>query len=1518
MTGPVLAALRDARRRLEEHRRLEDERVAIVGMAGRFPGADDVDAFWRMLDEGRTGLRRLSDEELADAGMPADEDDYVPVWGGFDDPTGFDAGFFGYSPREAELLDPQQRVFLECAWSALEHAGYDSRRFPGRIGVYGGGALTDYLTHLRANSALSETVDPVQAALSNVNGMIAARTSYHLDLKGPSLGVQTTCSTSLVAVHMATRSLLAGECEMALAGGVCVGQPRPAGYVHKSEGIGSPDGVCRPFDADAQGTVFANGVGIVVLKRLSDARAAGDTVYGIILGSAVNNDGAAKVGLTAPSVAGQTAVIEAALAASGVEASSIGYVEAHGTATALGDPIELTALNRAYGPAFGQAGGSCALGSVKGNIGHIDAAAGVAGLIKTLLALRHGRIPATANFRSPNTACDFTAGPFRVVQEGMDWPRVAGRPRRAAVSSFGMGGTNAHVVIEEGPEEPRTATVEGLHVLPFSARTPQSLAAMREALARHLKENPALGLSDAAHTLQLGRRPMQERMACLARDPASAAASLMADGDEEVVTGKALPGEPGLVFMFSGQGTQHAGMARALYESDAAFKSAFDECMSLLPEGERLCGLIHRPTEADSEALNRTEWAQPALFAVEYALARSWMAKGLRPKALIGHSIGEYVAACLAGVFSLQDALRVVAERGRLMQACENGAMLAVSLSEAEARAAVADGVELAAVNAPRSSVLAGPLEAVRALAERFERRGLGSRMLRTSHAFHTSMMEPALETFAQVLASCTLSPPQIDLVSNVTGDWLTAELATDPGYWVRHAREPVLFSAGVSCLLDLSSPVFLEIGPGSTLTRLLRQQLHDGARAVASLPDPDARQADAGRHVLKALGQLWVAGVEIDWQALHGEGECRRIGLPTYAFERSSFWIPPAAMRDTADPQLRRPDVSTWFHQPVWKRRPAASRLVPEQKMRWLVFDDGALGAALGSLPDEIEAVFVQPGETFAERDGSYAIDPSSAEDHAAVLSDLARRGWRPDRIVGGFAIGGDTMRGEAAFAHAVALAQTLSGASERPVGLTLVTVGARQVIGTEALDPRSALLTGLLRVLPQEIAGLDCGIIDLDDAELSAGQPVAGLQDLLRRDGQDGGVTALRRGFGWTQEHEETPLEAASDIPALQAGATYLVAGDLVEGLGPVYADALVKQLGARVVLLGRPGLPSADEWDRWLASHSPQHGISQWIRRLRAIGAPGRDYMLFSGNLADAAWVKSALDEAQRSFGSIRGVFHTAAMGDRHHCPLGEIENEDYRGLFDMKIDGLRNLDACLADTPPEFFFVQSSLSTLAGGSGLAAYAAANAFLDAFVTERQAASSASWQAVNWDVCRNDTDTDSAGGMLANAIDPGEVWQVTRAMLANPQVARAVVTPFDLSHRLAASPLAQAASKSADTGRSDVKAAYVAPRDEYEQTVAAVMRDLLGVERIGATDNFFELGGHSLLAIQVVTQLRKRFGVELPMRALLFEAPTVEGIARVIRDAAVAAARERDTVAGLLDDIEAGHVSLAAPESV
>lgn len=864
-----------------------DDPIAVIGMAGRFPGANDIDAFWQMLRDGRETIRFFTPEEL-DASIPDAlrmDDRYVAARGVISGTEMFDAAFFGISPREAELMDPQQRLFLEIAWECLESAGHVPEKTAAPIGVFAGMYNATYFAnHLRAHPDKIARLGEFLVMLGNEKDYIATRTAHKLGLTGPAVCVQTACSTSLVAIAQAFDALRARQCGLALAGGASITCPPDSGYLYQEGAMLSPDGHTRTFDVNAQGTVFSDGAAVVLLKRLSDAVADGNTIYAVIRSVSVNNDGADKASFTAPSVEGQATLVRAALERANIDARSIDYVEAHGTATPLGDPIEVAALTEAYRDHTSDVG-FCRIGSLKSNTGHMVIAAGAAGLMKTALSLHNELLPPTLHYTGPNPKIDFAGSPFVVNGTLKAWPRSE-RPRRAGVSSFGVGGTNAHAILEEAPLSEPSAAIDGPHVLRLSARTPAALTSALERLAGHLERDPNVNLADVAHTLDVGRRDFTHRATVVAESAIEAAAALRERAKAK--SGATQATDHQLVMMFPGQGAQYAGMGRDLYAKNTEFKRSLDTCFDAIASHVDF-DLRERMFSDDAAALAQTAITQPATFALEYALSSVWLARGVKPAAFVGHSVGEFVAATHAGVLRLEDAVKLVARRGALMQSMPAGAMLSVRMTAAEVEPYLSDAIQLAAENGPSASVVAGPIPDIEALAARLEAQGAASRRLQTSHAFHSAMMDPAVPALEELARSVRLSAPQMQIASTLTGRWLNAAEATDPGYWSRHMRQPVRFSAAIRHLIsEFQNPLFLEAGPGTALCSFVRQHRKANAvpAALSSLSNDAAREE---RLVAEAAGQLWSAGHTIETSAHDGR---RRIVLPTYPFERQRHWV--------------------------------------------------------------------------------------------------------------------------------------------------------------------------------------------------------------------------------------------------------------------------------------------------------------------------------------------------------------------------------------------------------------------------------------------------------------------------------------------------------------------------------------------------------------------------------------------------------------------------------------------------
>jgi amino acid adenylation domain-containing protein len=1471
--------------------------VAIVGMAGRFPGAPDVAAFWRNLAGGVESVTFFSTEELAQAGVdPAKLADprYVPARAVVDGVEWFDAGFFGYSPREAELIDPQQRMFLECAWHALEDAACDPSRYSGRIGVFGGVGMNTYVMHILSNPAILEEAGVFQTAVASDKDFLASRVAYKLDLRGPAVTVQTGCSTSLVAVHVACRSLLDGECEMALAGGVRIALPQQAGYVYEPGGIVSPDGHCRAFDAGAQGTVTGSGAGVVALKRLEDALADGDPIVAVIRGSAINNDGSAKVGYTAPSVQGQAAVIRQALDAAGVAPAEISYVEVHGTGTSLGDPIEIAALDEAF--ADGKvAPGSCAIGSVKTNIGHLDAAAGVAGLIKTAMSLKHATLPASLHFETPHPEIDFASTPFFVNSQAAEWP-AARQPRRAGVSSFGIGGTNAHVVVEEAPPAPVSGPSRAWQVLPVSARSDRALDVLTARLASYLEENAGVDIADAAFTLQTGRRAFDHRRAVICRGTAEATEALGSARHGETWTAVCTPDAPRVAFMFPGQGAQYAGMGRGLYDTEPVFRDEVDGCAALL---EPHLGFDIRTIvcAADSSAagaqdsLDQTALAQPALFVVEYATARMWESWGVQPVAMIGHSIGEYVAACLAGVFSLEDALRLVAARGRLMQGVPPGGMLAVSASADGIRPLLPDDVAVAALNGPEMTVVSGPLASIGAVARRLRDAGIDSQQLHTSHAFHSPMMDAILPAFEQEVRRVRRQPPRLPFVSNVTGAWITADEATDPEYWAAHLRQPVRFEDGVRVLLEEPARVLLEAGPGTTLTTLVRRGADATPRAlVATGRHPRDSQSEEAA-VAAAVARLWVAGVDIDWKRRSGDENRRRVSLPGYPFEHKRYWIdaPKPGAAAAAIVTGKRPRVDDWFYTPSWRPQPlAASGRVDSGPRHCLV-----IGAASGNLAADIARGLEQKGHTVSvatyanafSRTGNRTFDVTPEDDGFDVLLDAADRADGPVSLVVQACGEGDEVASSehAPFHRMMALLRALGRRNSHPVEIAVVGAGIHGLPGSAAADPHRAMLLGACRVAAQEYGHVTYRSIDVErvDGEWRRAQTAARIAAELTAAGRHTDV-ALRDGERLVQTYDCVPFGPPSGqaLP-LRDGGVYMITGGLGE-IGLALAAYLARAHKARLVLLGRTPLPPRSAWPDIEATGTGSR--ARLIERIRSIEALGEEVMTIAADVADTAALAAALDRVESRFGRIDGVIHAAGVTTRSTMrPIAALGPAECEEQFRPKVAGVVSLARALTGRTLDFCLVTSSLSTVLGGPGLSAYAAANLFLNAFVRRMNAEGPTPWTALLWDGWSFPAEDRRPGRF---DMQPDEGVETFRRALSALPVNELVVSTGDLQARIdqwVRKTGAEEASAGERYERPDLASVYAAPVSETEIALAEIWRTLLGLERIGTADNFFELGGHSLLALRLMARLQDAFQIELPVQAV-FDAPTIAQMAAAV----------------------------------
>jgi phthiocerol/phenolphthiocerol synthesis type-I polyketide synthase E len=1334
--------------------------IAITGMACKFPGAVTLQEFWDNLCQGKETITFFTKEELLAAGATSarlDDPNFVRARGVYKNPLAFDARFFGYTPRDAELLDPQQRIFLECCWEALETAGYDSARYPGRIGVFAGTGITHYMFDMMINPAYRNATG-FNIVTSSDRDYVATRVGYKLNFRGPCVTVQTACSTSLVATALGCQSLLTYQTDCILAGGVSVDPKEVGGYDYMEGGIMSPDGHCRSFDAAAKGTIFSSGAGVVVLKRLEDATADNDHIYAIIRGFGLNNDGGLRAGFTAPGMDGQTAVTTEALAMSGVNPETMSYIECHGTATALGDPIEIKALSQAFG-AFTKKKGFCAVGSVKSNIGHTDSAAGVAGLIKTALALHHRVIPPSIHYQAANPEIHFEETPFYVNATLREWESDG--PLRAGVNSFGIGGTNAHVILEEAPKRPPTSISRPWQLLLWSARTSTALDEMTARLKNYLEQEPTVPLADVAYTFQVGRRNFDHRRFLVCRDRESAIHSL-APNAAGPLTFQQNGAAPKIVFLFPGQGAQHINMARELYASEETFRKVFDECVDLFRNqlNQDLKSLIYpegEAAESSSEKLQQTLFTQPALFTIEYALARQWEKWGIKPTAMIGHSIGEYVAACLAGVMSLQDATALVSVRATLMQAMPTGSMLSVLLpaSEVAALLELEPGVSLAAVNGPSACAVSGPSERIATFIQKLTEKKIPHRQLKTSHAFHSTMMDPILPEFLQAVKKVKLLPPQVSYLSNLTGTWIRPEEATNPEYWVQHLRQPVQFSGDLSEVLRSEQRlVFLEVGPGRALSALVTQQAGREAniQVVASLPSVTQEGGDGLASMLNTLGQIWSAGIDPDWQGFYSKEQRRKVPTITYPFEKENFgsfgtMAKAQASSAKAQPSERRA-FENWFFSVNWARTPAAAPTPVPDEQQWMVFAGSAgLAKAISEALSQRggKVVIVTAGSEFSSQEnGNFTIRPDAEADYELLMTALVQSKRVPDHVI--HALGVLKEHEEDGIGHAVAvLDQSFYSPlylvksvgrylGKKTVRVSFVSSQAFDVVGTEHICPALASVFGPATSAAKEMKNITTKMIDLnasDDGRIAHDDLQLLANECCHSPGNAQAV-AFRGGHRWERSYDPTIPPVAESERKLREKGVYLITGGL-GGIGLASARFLAQEVKAKLALVGRTAIPARQDWSQFLEHAPADDSVAEKIRAVIALEKLGAEVLVCEADVASMEEMERCIVQVRERFGRIDGAIHAAGIASEGIIELKQRPGAE--AVLRPKVQGCLILDQLLQDEDLDFFILCSSLVGVLGSAGQVDYSAGNAFLDAFAWSKRKARKNRPVSINWD---------------------------------------------------------------------------------------------------------------------------------------------------------------------------------------
>jgi acyl transferase domain-containing protein/acyl carrier protein len=1361
--------------------------IAVIGMAGKFPGAKNIDEFWDNLKNGVCAITFFTEEELEKEGINPEEtkeENYVKAKNIVEGIQYFDESFFNFTPTEAQVIDPQTRTFLEISWEALENAGYSSDNYNGKIGIYGG---TNPNLYWDASVLLqgSELVNLLRGILS-AKDYLSMLTSYKLNLKGPSLSVFTACSTSLVTIDLAYRAILTGECDIALAGGVTLSLPVKTGYHYQEGMLFSKDGYCRSFDARASGTVFGQGAGVVVLKQLTQAIEDRDFIWAVIKGSGVNNDGKEKVGITAPTVEGQAGAAQTALSLANINPETISYMEAHGTGTLLGDPIEIEGLTRAFDTKKKH---FCKIGTVKSNVGHLDCAAGISGFIKTVLSLKHQLIPPSLHFEAPNPKIDFENSPFVVNTELVKW-KSEKYPRRAAVNSLGIGGTNAHIILEEAPGIEINPASRKWQLLLLSATTPSALDNLSKNLADYFTDNPGINLADAAYTLQVGRKTFEYKKMLVCSTIDEAIAALTGSDPKKAPTFLSTDDKPPVIFLFPGQGSQYVNMGLDLYRTEPAFREEMDRCFEILNTlvDYNIKDILypHSPVNSPlergapegrgvSNKINQTEIAQPLLFVFEYALAKLLIKWGITPYAMIGHSIGEYVAACLSGVFSLEDALALVVLRGKLMQEMPGGAMLSVSMPESELTPLLTgnEDISLAAVNSPSHCVVSGPYETIDHFSKGLKEKEIKCKTLYTSHAFHSKMMDPILDRFEAQLKRISFKQPEIPYISNVSGNWITFEDAVDPTYWLTQLRQTVRFADGAAALLKKDNAVCVEVGPGRVLSTLVTQHPDKkDSQLIANLVRHPEENTSDDCYFITKIGQLWLYGQKIDWAAFYPGEKRQRIPLPTYPFEKKRYWYdenPFTFVENLFSSQDARknPDIGKWFYIPSWKRTtlpPVNGNLQPSCYL--LFIDEVGLGIELAKRlqSHDQDVIIVKRGSTFSRNnDQEYMINPEEPADYHSLFDELRTADRMPATITHMWSITGDekeplelTMEKVnrdkvLGYYSLLRMARAIGKMNYNDKFEIIVTANNMYDVigdGDEAISPGKALLLGPIMTIAREYPNISCRCVDIalpkpgrDKGSKTYAKNWEKLIDQMfteiltdtPADVSDE-VIAYRNHIRWVRTYEPIPLAKPEKNVRLKEKGVYLITGGL-GGIGYEIANYIAKNLKGKLVVTGRSSLPPRRKWEEWLNSHENNNPISEKIKKVLELEKAGAEVMPVQTNVADYEKMKDIVPRVLERFGRINGVIHSAGIID-----LGGViqrrTGESSEQVFESKVSGTTVLEQVFKKVELDFFIVFSSINSILGPFGEVAYTAANAFLDAYAYYKMKTHGTPTLSINWDL--------------------------------------------------------------------------------------------------------------------------------------------------------------------------------------
>lgn len=1476
----------------------KDNSIAIIGMACRFPGADNYQDFWKLILNKTNAISFFSEEELLEAGVPLElinNKDYVPARGILHDVDKFDANFFNINPADAKLMDPQHRIFLEQSWSALEDAGYIPDEFVGRISVFAGMNDSSYLqTNILKNQQVQKDTDQQQIMLATSPHYLATKVSYNLGLSGPSITLNTACSTGLVAINMAVANLNEFKSDMAIAGAINITVPQTSGYLYRELGIFSADGYCNVFADDAQGTVISNGCGVVILKRLSEALRDNDNILAVIKGSAINNDGATKSGFTSPSIQGQIKCIQDAIQSANIDPKTVEFIEAHGTGTIVGDPIEVAALSEGYQFAKHKKSAYCTLGSVKANIGHTDTASGIAGFIKASLAIYYKTLPANINYTKNNHQINFEETPFFISTENKAWqsPETL---RTAGVNSLGFGGTNAHVILQETPKQPETTISKSANIFLISAKVTssfnQAITNIKQHLL-HLKENDPNEtlLADSAYTAQIGRQHFKERLAITYSGYDQLLEIL---NSPEELTKRSMSTIENqnrkIVFGFVGQGSQYASMAYDIYIQQPTFRKIVDECLELIEQEIQidLKKILFPTTKLSQQAnveLTKTENAQPCLFIIEYALAKFLISLGISPTGMIGHSLGEYVAAAVAEVLSIQDAIKLIIARSKLMASTRPGVMLAIPMSQEEIQPHLCDSATIAAQNAPNLCVVSGSIESTEKFLKNIKpilkSKDLNYQRLHTSHAFHSQYMEPILDEFLEAIKDIRFNKPTIPYISNISGDWITEEDIQNKKYWAKHMRNAVLFSDGIENLDLDTDDIFIEIGPGSTLSQLILQHKSPKPQILNTIPNYVNSDENSYQFILNTIAKLWLLKLKINWQELYTNEIRRRIKLPTYPFAKQTFWIQPTTK------QMSERDNSGAFI-PTWERqtiiKPRHTQTI-DHEFTWLIFGNDE------KINQQLQKQFtntyqISLTDSFTNQSPQrFTINPRIKKHFVKLLQQIKLPNNTLKIIHSNLLTTGldtDTILHHGPFSLLYLTQAFAEVYPDKNLHILILSQNLYNVLGNENIEPIKASILGPCKVIPQEYVNIKMKLLDIEARHIPSLDLINEANNFSKTCYKD--EIALRAKYRWVQKLQSYNLIQPLVHKRLKKNATYIITGGL-GGLGLTIAEYLATNYNANLILISRGKTLDEDQWQDFLEDpKNTQHGLYAKISRLFNIKTYAQSLSIHNISITNQQEVANAIRKIKKDHKLINGVIHAAGVAGKGVSELKTLD--EYKKVLAPKLLGTEYLLNELTHEKLDFFALFSSTTAVTGFPGQIDYCSANRVLDAYINKAAATFTHDvfCTTINWQAWREVGMAADSESMLidldeTNSIAP-EYGCKLFSNIINSEEPQVIVSSADLnyydSQNLSLAP--QIKPIKVENNEHEQQ------RSHTIQNLLDIWHNILGISKIAIDDDFYELGGNSLLAISLIAKIRARFNINIPSTTL-FKERTINSLAKII----------------------------------